>query len=256
MRKVGMKEPTRMPLSILVLMNVQKRRLHEGKRQRQVHKDGDTGTHTLIVPFQAQESSGGAADGPLKLEFQVELHPSWRLGGHRTAIKGRADYSHIRDIIFVIQNVERVDCQRRSGSPLSRIVVRDPRDHPDAIIPDLSTNKVSKFTKEQVALVYGSIWKQRYFTKIRDDYYPLPAQWDVANKTWRPYHVADSGADWWTAFYPSDNMQRPTGPTCDGCHSVSYDIHTRQVTEWNVGCERCHGPGQRTCRPSHSRQYP
>jgi predicted CXXCH cytochrome family protein len=38
-------------------------------------------------------------------------------------------------------------------------------------------------------------------------------------------------------------MQRPTGPTCDGCHSVNYDIHTRQVTEWNVGCERCHGPG-------------
>jgi predicted CXXCH cytochrome family protein len=38
-------------------------------------------------------------------------------------------------------------------------------------------------------------------------------------------------------------MQRPTGPTCDGCHSVNYDIHTKQVTEWNVGCERCHGPG-------------
>jgi len=122
-------------------------------------------------------------------------------------------------------------------------VVRDPREHPDAIIPDLSTNNVSKFTKDQVALVYGSIWKQRYFTKVGDDYYPLPAQWDIGNKTWRPYHVPDSGADWWTAFYPSDSMQRPTGPTCDGCHSVNYDIHTKQVTEWNVGCERCHGPG-------------
>ncbi len=38
-------------------------------------------------------------------------------------------------------------------------------------------------------------------------------------------------------------MHRPTGPTCDGCHSVGYDIHTKQVAEWNVGCERCHGPG-------------
>ncbi len=38
-------------------------------------------------------------------------------------------------------------------------------------------------------------------------------------------------------------MQRTIGPTCDGCHSVSYDIHTKQVPEWNVGCERCHGPG-------------
>jgi predicted CXXCH cytochrome family protein len=122
-------------------------------------------------------------------------------------------------------------------------VVRDPREHPDAIIPDLTTNTVAKFTRDQVAFVYGSIWKQRYFTKAGDDYFPLPVQWDVANKKWLPYHVADTGADWWTAFYPSDNMHRPTGPTCDGCHSVNYDIHTKQVTEWNVGCERCHGPG-------------
>jgi len=122
-------------------------------------------------------------------------------------------------------------------------VVRDPHEHPDAIIPDLKTNDIAKFSVDQVALVYGSIWKQRYFTKIGDDYYPLPAQWDIGNKKWMKYHVPDTGADWWTAFYPSDNMQRPTGPTCDGCHSVNYDIHTKQVTEWNVGCERCHGPG-------------
>ena len=33
------------------------------------------------------------------------------------------------------------------------------------------------------------------------------------------------------------------GPLCDGCHSVNYDIKTHAVTEWNVGCERCHGAG-------------
>ena len=122
-------------------------------------------------------------------------------------------------------------------------VVRDPREHPDAILPNLATNNVSpKFTKDQVAFVYGSIWKQRYFTKIGDDYFPEPAQWDVVNKAWRPYFVP-KGGDWWEPFYPADNMQRPTGPTCDGCHSVDYNIHTKQVAEWNVGCERCHGPG-------------
>src|SRR5271163_1728700 len=121
-------------------------------------------------------------------------------------------------------------------------VVRDPREHPDAIIPDLATNKLAKFTKEDVALVYGSIWKQRYFTKIGDDYFPEPAQWDVTAKVWRPYLVA-KGTDWWEPFYPPDNMKRPTGPTCDGCHSVDFNIHTKQVAEWNVGCERCHGPG-------------
>ncbi len=121
-------------------------------------------------------------------------------------------------------------------------VVRDPREHPEAILPDLATNTVKKFKKEDVALVYGSLWKQRYFAKIGDDYFPEPAQWDVTHKLWRPYFVA-KGTDWWEPLYPPDNMQRPTGPTCDGCHSVDYDIHTKQVAEWNVGCEKCHGPG-------------
>jgi len=121
-------------------------------------------------------------------------------------------------------------------------VVRDPREHPEAIIPDLSTNTIAKFTKDDIALVYGSIWKQRYFTKRGDDYFPEPAQWDITGHVWRKYFVA-KGTDWWEPFYPPDNMQRPTGPTCDGCHSVDYNIHTKQVAEWNVGCEKCHGPG-------------
>ena len=131
--------------------------------------------------------------------------------------------------------------ERWKKTPMAN-VVRDPREHPEAIIPDLTTNPLAKFTKEQVALVYGSLWKQRYFTKIGDDYFPEPAQWDVTHHVWRPYFVA-KGTDWWEPFYPPDNMQRPTGPTCDGCHSVDYDMHTKKVLEWNVGCERCHGPG-------------
>jgi predicted CXXCH cytochrome family protein len=123
-------------------------------------------------------------------------------------------------------------------------VVRDPREHPDAIIPDLSKpNPVFAFTKDDVALVYGSRWKQRYFKKVGDDYFPLPVQWDVAHQKWLKYFVPN-GADWWATLYPPDNFQRPTGPLCDGCHSVNYDIKTKTVTEWNVGCERCHGPGE------------
>ena len=126
-------------------------------------------------------------------------------------------------------------------TPMANIV-RDPREHPEAIIPNLATNTVAKFTKDQIAFVYGSLWKQRYFTKVGDDYFPLSAQWDITNHVWRPYKVP-ANADWWAVLYPDDNMQRPTGPTCDGCHSVGYDIHTKQPAEWNVGCERCHGPG-------------
>jgi predicted CXXCH cytochrome family protein len=120
-------------------------------------------------------------------------------------------------------------------------VVRDPHEHPEAIIPDLSKpDPLVNFSKDDIAFVYGSIWKQRYFKKVGDDYFPLPAQWDVTHKNWKKYFVKD---DWWVPFYPPDNFQRPTGPLCDGCHSVNYNIQTKTVTEWNVGCERCHGPG-------------
>lgn len=120
-------------------------------------------------------------------------------------------------------------------------VIRDPREHPDAIIPDLTKpDPLLTFTKEDIAFTYGSKWKQRYFKKVGDDYFPYPAQWDVTHAKWRPYFVKD---DWWASLYPPDNFQRPTGPLCDGCHSVNYDLATKKVTEWNVGCEKCHGPG-------------
>jgi predicted CXXCH cytochrome family protein len=123
-------------------------------------------------------------------------------------------------------------------------VVRDPRQHPDAIIPDFAEpDPLLTFTKDDIALVYGSRWKQRYFKKVGDDYFVYPAQWDVAHQLWRPYFVAN-GADWWAPLYPPDNFQRPTAPLCDGCHSVNFDIATKTPTEWNVGCEKCHGPGE------------
>ena len=117
---------------------------------------------------------------------------------------------------------------------------------------DLKPDPAVNFKLSDIAWIYGSKWKQRYFTKKGDDYYPLGAQWDVAKQIWRPYKVAQ-GTDWWTAVYPDDNAQRPTGPLCDGCHSVNYNIQTKQVTEWNVGCEKCHGPGSaHVAKPSRT----
>jgi predicted CXXCH cytochrome family protein len=151
--------------------------------------------------------------------------------------------------------------QRWKKTPMAN-VVRDPREHPESILSSPAPHSVAQFSLDQVAFVYGSLWKQRYFTKIGDDYFPLPAQWEVKNHAWSRYFVKP-GTDWWAALYPPDNMQRPTGPTCDGCHSVGYDIHTKQVAEWNVGCERCHGPGSEhvqhparanTFNPSHENQ--
>lgn len=132
--------------------------------------------------------------------------------------------------------------ERWRVTPMANVVL-DPREHPEAVIPDFNKpDPLLTFRISDVAFVYGSRWKQRYFQRIGDDYFPMPAQWDVEHKVWRAYHVADN-ADWWVPFYGKDNTQRPTGPLCDGCHSVNYDIKTHTVSEWNVGCERCHGPG-------------
>jgi predicted CXXCH cytochrome family protein len=145
---------------------------------------------------------------------------------------------------------------RWSKTRMANVVV-DPKQHPEVIIADFSqsdqllalaradskSDSPATFTKDDIALVYGSRWKQRYFKKVGDDYFVYPAQWDVAHKLWRRYFVAN-GSDWWAPLYPPDNFQRPTGPLCDGCHSVNYNIATKTVTEWNVGCERCHGPGE------------
>jgi len=122
-------------------------------------------------------------------------------------------------------------------------ILVDVRERPDAILGDFSTpNPLVTFDLDDIAFTYGSRWKQRYFTRVGDDYFVFPAQWDVTNETWRRYHP-EAGSEWWTEHYPDDPMQRPTGPLCDGCHSTSYDIATKTVSEWNVGCEKCHGPG-------------
>ena len=50
-------------------------------------------------------------------------------------------------------------------------------------------------------------------------------------------------ADWWVPFYPKDNLARPSGPLWDGWFSVDYVVKKKTPREWNVGCEKCHGPG-------------
>jgi predicted CXXCH cytochrome family protein len=131
-------------------------------------------------------------------------------------------------------------------------VVTDPKVHPEVIIPDLTKpNPLVTFKKEDIAFVYGTKWKQRYFQKVGDDYFPFGAQWDVTHQMWRAYN-APNGSDWWTKFYPQANSGRPTGTLCDGCHSVNYNIQTKAVTEWNVGCEKCHGPGSEHVRKPSS----
>src|SRR3984885_15537021 len=90
------------------------------------------------------------------------------------------------------QTCERCHAAQYSGWKQTRManVVRDPAAHPDAVLGDFThADPLPPFDLNQVAFVYGSRWKQRYFTKIGDDYFVLPAQWDVQKRRWLPYHV-------------------------------------------------------------------
>ena len=135
--------------------------------------------------------------------------------------------------------------ERWSKTPMAN-VVRDPREHPDAIIPDLSQRRPAGeiYGKDDIAFVYGSKWKQRYFKKVGDDYFVLPAQWDVTHKKWKPYFVKD---DWWAPLYPPDNFKRPTGALCDGCHSVNYDIQNQDGDGMERRLRKVPRAGQRAC---------
>ena len=67
-------------------------------------------------------------------------------------------------------------------------VVRNPREHPDAVLGDFAhPDPLRTFDLDEVAFVYGSRYKQCYFTKRGDDYFPLPAQWDITRKRWLPH---------------------------------------------------------------------
>ena len=161
------------------------------------------------------------------------------------------------------QYVGSLACQRCHAATFERWshtrmanVITDPKVNPNVVLGDFSKpNPLVNFRLEDVAFVYGTKWKQRYFLRKGNDYYPANAQWDVTNKVWRPYFLQPN-TEWWVAHYPAaagDNTGRPTGPLCDGCHSTNYDVEAKRTTEWNVGCERCHGPGSaHVARPTRA----
>ncbi|MES2219466.1 MAG: multiheme c-type cytochrome [Acidobacteriota bacterium] len=177
---------------------------------------------------------------------------SWRLALYIRSLRPltKQEETQQASIVASAHYVGSQPCEKCHGGIYSRWrktpmanVVRDPRTHPDAILADFShAPSYVDFKPSQIAFVYGSIWKQNYFTRVGNEYYPLPAKWDIVHKKWVPY-LAKKGEDWWAQHYPPRNMDHPTGPTCNGCHAVNYNIETHTVTEWNVGCERCHGPG-------------
>ncbi|SVB17324.1 uncharacterized protein METZ01_LOCUS170178, partial [marine metagenome] len=67
-------------------------------------------------------------------------------------------------------------------------VIQDPTEHPEVVLGDFTNpNPLVTFELTDVAFTYGSKWKQRYFTRIGNEFFVFPAQWDVCNGEWRRY---------------------------------------------------------------------
>ncbi len=88
------------------------------------------------------------------------------------------------------------------------------------------------FKKKDIVWVIGSHWVQKYLTFIDNDYYVLPKYWNLVADDWEPYSIFN-----W--------REKPYTIHCDGCHTTGFDPGTRSFHEPSVGCEACHGPGEK-----------
>jgi hypothetical protein len=91
---------------------------------------------------------------------------------------------------------------------------------------------------EDVELVVGSLWKQRFLVKnpATGNLQFLDKQWNTVHARWEPYGQKN---DWQTM--------------CASCHATGFRVTSYDpanpatqkfaMAELNVGCEACHGPG-------------
>ena len=110
-------------------------------------------------------------------------------------------------------------------------MIRDVKLEPLANIGDFqSPSDVRTFTKEDVAYVLGSQWKQQYLKKEGDDLIVLPAQYNVFTGEWK-------------AYLPDKPDKRFWFKECAGCHATGVYPDKKIFVETGVACEACHGPG-------------
>lgn len=101
---------------------------------------------------------------------------------------------------------------------------------PDAILADFERpGVVLPFQREDVTYVIGQKWQQRFITAVEGELWALPAQWNVATEEW-VFDIGGEMVNWRTE--------------CSYCHVAGLDTETWTFTEFGVGCESCHGPGE------------
>lgn len=83
---------------------------------------------------------------------------------------------------------------------------------------------------DDIKVVIGSEWKQRYVVQKDGDYFVAPIEYHSDKHKWLPYYE-----DQWD--------KRSWIELCAGCHATGVDIGKKTYTELGVACEACHGKG-------------
>jgi len=131
-------------------------------------------------------------------------------------------------------------------------VVRDPHEHPEAIITrTFATNKIAPFKKEQVAFVYGSIWKQRYFGKERRRL--LPSRRAVGRRQQsRENPTLTERGRLVVPFFSGGQQATADGPSLRRLPFCSYTSNQSRSRNGNVGCERCTDRSEHAAHPTRT----
>jgi len=103
--------------------------------------------------------------------------------------------------------------------------LQKPDENPDAIKAVFEDN--GEFDPEDVELVIGVHWTQRYVVNRNDKLRIARGVWSLGN------------GKWVRSFW----QEQPWREQCSGCHLTGYNPYEERFIEIGVGCENCHGPG-------------
>lgn len=91
----------------------------------------------------------------------------------------------------------------------------------------LTVSDLGDLKKEDVMLIHGVLWKQRY---VNSSWEVQRYQWNIADNEWAPYNFTDKPANW--------------KEKCSSCHVTGFRHEDYSWAELGIGCEACHGPGE------------
>lgn len=112
-------------------------------------------------------------------------------------------------------------------------LIQNPVKDPEVVVGDFTqSDPALTFAITDVAYTLGSRWAQLYLTQtVSNTFAILPAKWVVKTRQWEAYHPEG----WETSDWRKE---------CGSCHATGLDTQTWTFTEFGVGCESCHGPGE------------